>query len=508
MSLTRDPATSTAPPSPPGAPPAPHRAGFRPLLTRLHFYAGVFVAPFVLVAAVSGLLYAVSPQLEQVVHRAQLTTDSRGPALPLDEQVAAARSAQPDLPLLAVRPAPETGATTRVLFDDGRTAASKQLAVFVDPVDGDVQGSLTAYGSSGALPVRTWIDELHRGLHLGDPGRVYSEMAASWLWVIALAGLALWWTGPSRGGLAARLRPRRGGSPRRRTLSWHGAVGSWVVLGMLGLSATGLTWSQYAGANVTELRSALDWSTPAVTADLAGHEGHAATGHEGHGAGHGGHGGAANGGRGAEAGRAGAAETAQRGTGYQAAYDAGRGADLVGPLEVAGPTGPTAAFVVQELDKSWPTQADAAAVDPATDEVVDVVRFEDYPLAAKLARWGIDAHMGLLFGVWNQLALVMLAGALVTMIVLGYRMWWQRRPTRSHRLRMGRPARRGAWREVGAVRLAVVVVVTVGVGWFLPVLGLSLLVFVVLDGLVGLRRGRRERRPEGGVRVDELGDAA
>ncbi|MBL0888735.1 PepSY domain-containing protein [Myceligenerans sp. I2] len=64
-------------------------------------------------------------------------------------------------------------------------------AVFVDPGTGEVRGDLTVYGTSGALPLRTWVDQLHRNLHLGDPGRLYSELAASWLGIVALAGLGL-----------------------------------------------------------------------------------------------------------------------------------------------------------------------------------------------------------------------------------------------------------------------------------------------------------------------------
>ena len=41
---------------------------------------------------------------------------------------------------------------------------------------------------------RMWCDDLHRNLHLGDAGRWYSEVAASWLWVLALSGLIIWIT--------------------------------------------------------------------------------------------------------------------------------------------------------------------------------------------------------------------------------------------------------------------------------------------------------------------------
>ncbi len=42
---------------------------------------------------------------------------------------------------------------------------------------------MTVYGTSGILPLRQWIDYAHRSLLLGDSGRLYSELAASWMWV-------------------------------------------------------------------------------------------------------------------------------------------------------------------------------------------------------------------------------------------------------------------------------------------------------------------------------------
>jgi len=39
--------------------------------------------------------------------------------------------------------------------------------------------------------------------------------------------------------------------------------------------------------------------------------------------------------------------------------------------------------------------------------------------------------MGTLFGIFNQIALALLAIGLIFIILWGYRMWWQRRPTRA-----------------------------------------------------------------------------
>jgi uncharacterized iron-regulated membrane protein len=52
---------------------------------------------------------------------------------------------------------------------------------------------------------------------------------------------------------------------------------------------------------------------------------------------------------------------------------------------------------------------------------------------AKLSKLGVQAHMGYQFGLANQLLLAALALGLLCVIVWGYRMWWQRRPTRTDR---------------------------------------------------------------------------
>ncbi|MFD6072914.1 PepSY domain-containing protein, partial [Amycolatopsis lurida] len=46
----------------------PRATGWRGLFLRLHFYAGVLVGPFVLIAALTGVLYAATPQLESWIY--------------------------------------------------------------------------------------------------------------------------------------------------------------------------------------------------------------------------------------------------------------------------------------------------------------------------------------------------------------------------------------------------------------------------------------------------------
>jgi len=470
----------------------------RPLVLRLHFYAGVLVAPFILVAAVTGGLYAVAPQVEQVVYAHELHVEPAATAVPLADQVAAALAARgtgSEADLLAVRPAPTPSDTTRVLFSDPSLRESYRQAVFVDPGTGAVVGQLPVYGTSGAMPLRAWLSELHRNLHLGEPGRLYSELAASWLSVLALSGLALWATRRLRSGRAAERARRtllleRGLTGRVRTRGLHAVTGTWMLLGLLALSATGLTWSTFAGERVTALREALSWTTPTVDTTLPGTAaaGGEMSGHEGHAPGMVVPGPAAS-----------TAPTAEELPGdVTAVLEAARGAGLTaGLVEVRLPAEPGAAWKVDEVDRSWPEQVDSAAVAVTpggegaapTATVLDVVRFSDHPFMAKMARWGVDAHSGSLFGLANQLVLLALAAGITASVVWGYRMWWQRRPDRASRLGVGRPVPRGAWRRLPLPVLAAVVVVAAAVGWAAPVLGVSLLAFLALDALLGLRGG-------------------
>ncbi|WP_343245939.1 PepSY-associated TM helix domain-containing protein, partial [Streptomyces sp. SID5785] len=259
-------ARACAPPG--GTRPPVSWAGLRPLLLRLHFYAGVVIGPFLLVAAATGLMYTATPQIEAVVYRHELEVTPHGVPAPLSDQVAAARTAVPDGTLSSVTPAPGRTDSTRVVFERPGLPENTTQTAFVNPYTAEVLGQERTF-AGWWLPVRAWVDGFHRHLNLGEPGRLYSELAASWLWVEVLGGLALWLTAPrSRGRVRRVFVPRGGPKGRRRTLSWHATAGVWAAVGLLGLSVTGMTWSVHAGASIDTIQSALAGPTPTVSTAL------------------------------------------------------------------------------------------------------------------------------------------------------------------------------------------------------------------------------------------------
>lgn len=457
------------------------------LVRRLHFYIGLFVAPFIFVAALSGTLYVLTPQLENLIYADALTAQPTGEAQPLSAQIRAARERAGERQhIYAVRPAPGATDTTRVQFADPSLGPSQSRAVFVDPYSLKIKGDMTVYGTSGILPLRTTLDLLHSSLLLGDVGRNYSELAASWLWVAALGGVVLWLaTRPKR-----RLKVARRGFAFSR--HWHITLGLTLLLGLLFFSVTGLTWSQWAGGNIDKMRTALHWMTPQVNTQLNGEApAEPADPHAEH--------------RGMSAqAMAGMSMADMRKPATQPAkplpanaadadwdrvLQAARADGIdAAKLELRQPSRAGRAWTVSEIDRRWPTQVDAVSVNPQSFAIVDHVYFDRFPLVAKLTRWGVDAHMGVLFGLANQLLLAGFGLGLCSMIVLGYRMWWLRRP----QIAEASPLQTltASWLALPLLAKALCLLVAVALGYALPVMGVSLLAFMLVDML----RWRKQQR--------------
>jgi uncharacterized iron-regulated membrane protein len=408
-------------------------------------------------------VYVFAPQLSDAVYADELFAGPRtGPARSLDDQVAAAVAAHPEGTLNSVVVPSDPDRTTGVVLDVDGFGNDLQRTVYVDPSTAQVTGALDTWWDT--TPLQTTLDALHRNLLLGEPGRIYSEMAASWLWVIVLGGLALW-IGKVRGRRKAAdaLLPPRGMRPgRRRILGWHGATGVWLTVALLFLSATGLTWSTHAGARFATVIDALKSSTPTLTAEPV------------------------------------PVRDAPL-IPLQDALDRAKDVGLQGPLKVTVPAEPGAPLTVAEIARDWPVQRDEVALDPYTGAITETILWQDFPVLAKLTRIGILAHMGDLFGLVSQLALAATAVGLLCMIFWGYRMWWQRRPTRGGALRLTAPVRRGTLRDLPQPITFAVLLVAVVVGWLLPVLGVSLLLFVAGDAIAGAVAQRLASRRVGGA---------
>ncbi|HWT71226.1 MAG TPA: PepSY-associated TM helix domain-containing protein, partial [Oxalicibacterium sp.] len=247
----------------------------RSLLWRIHFWAALIATPFALVAALTGILYIFTPQIEQHLYAHLDRVQPRGERMPLDDAVDAARDAMPHgASLSAVFPAWRAEDSVRVLFIPPRPGSSMEghamhgampsaplspwvadaigTTVYVDPYSAQVLGTLAAKERFGA-----WSKKLHSSLLQGEGWRWMIELAASWLMVMLLTGIWLWWTRR----LADSL-PRRDASRRRWWSQWHAFFGVMLSLISVVMLTTGLTWSKYAGNEIRWMRDAAGQQSP------------------------------------------------------------------------------------------------------------------------------------------------------------------------------------------------------------------------------------------------------
>ncbi|MGI5132738.1 PepSY domain-containing protein [Pseudonocardia sp. CA-107938] len=412
----------------------------RPLARRVHFLAGLLVAPFLLLLCLTGLVYVFSPQVHEDLYRGQLFVSQVGAERhPVANQVAAALRAHPEAHVQSVVPPDAPDRTTRVnLHVPGMDKPGDARTVFVDPYTDFINGELLT--SDGRLPANVWLRELHSDLHLGEVGRWYSEIAASWVPVIVAGGLIVWLTkqGRRRRTAAELLVPvPRGNGDMSRLRSVHGPLGLWLTAGLLVVGVTGLLMSRLAGwglPSAREPRLAMAPISPESSVPI----------------------------------------------GIDDVLAVAREEGLTGQLLVTPPAAPDRPFSVVETSTGLPIHKGAISVDPYTARVTERIGWDDYPLLAQLREVGVQFHTGTLFGLANQILLTLVVLGTIALILGGYRMWWKRNPFRSTATPPPPRALAALPWPVAAGIAAVVVVL----GWLLPAFAISLVAFLLVDVLI------------------------
>ncbi|WP_236794982.1 PepSY domain-containing protein [Amycolatopsis sp. GM8] len=419
---------------------------------RVHFLAGIIIAPFLAVLCLTGLAYVFSPQIHEDLYRSALFVNRvEGAPRPLSGQVSAALAAHPESTLKSVIIAPSPERTTRIVLAVPGPAGTPDRTVFVDPYTGYLNGELSTV--ENRLPANTWLRQLHSNLHLGNPGRLYAELAASWLPLVAVGGLVLWLAKTRR---KRRLREVLLPSAGEKT-GWlrvrarHGALGLWLTAGLLVVSASGLAMSQFAGGRGDDAVDPLHLRAPVLAAAAV------------------------------------AVPAGAQPIGIDQALAISRAAGLGGELTVTPPKSPGMPFTVTEISEGLPIHRGAVAIDPFTGAVTEHIGWRDYSVAAKLSTLATEFHTGSLFGLANQIVLAVLAVATLVLIALGYRMWWIHNPYRGRWASLPRPVSR----QLSPPALTVILVGVAALGWVLPVFGASLIVFVLVDA--GLSRIKRPK---------------
>lgn len=437
----------------------------RPVLWRLHFISGFLVAPVALWLAVTGILYAWNPQIESAMYGDRREVTGQGELAPLSDQVDAALAAHPDHRVLSVQPSGEAGDATEVAMapadaqsSDPFTPPPGAFTAYVDPVSTDVVGGLHDTSKPDE-----WLRNMHSNFKLGTTVGTLTELAASWVIVSLATGLYLWWP-KSRRALRRAFVPRFQGLRSGARKPWrdlHSVIGFVILVPIVAMVATGLTWTEYAGRWVDVVKDTAKTESPSLDTALPG---------------------AAAAGAGGEGGSGEHAEHLLDATSpatfadIDAVVAGAEGAGLRHPFTITAPMAEGSAWTAAEADSSWPVETTRVAVDPATGEVTDRVEFADNAALDQATSLGIYFHQGELFGLFNQLLLTFLAGALIALLVTGYVAWWKRRPAQA----LAVPPRYGKLFRKVPIPLVLGFAATMVL---LPTLGVTFVVYLVVERL-------------------------
>lgn len=445
---------------------------------RWHFYAGLFVAPFLLILSVTGAIYLFNDEIDDALHPGLRFVAPRAVPQPPSHLVRAALAAHPGTATRIDLPA--TPGRTAVVFVT--PAAGAPVRVAVDPGTARVLGAFVYTRTLVGL-----ADTVHGSLMLGSWGAIVMELAACWALVLIATGLYLWWPRGRR--LAGILYPRLSAGGRLFWRDLHATTGVWTIALIAFLLLTGLPWAQVEGPLLQRATSRLGIGYPASHAvDHAPSSipakaalGEAPWTMEGApmpasaplpaGPGHAGH-----------AGAGGAVDAAAIAGLDRVATALARDHGLSGGYRLFPPAGPTGVYTAYTYPDR-PQGQRSLYFDRYSGRLIREVGFADYGAAAQAIELGVQLHMGNYFGRANQIVMLLACVAIVLLVVSGITMWWQRRPAGQ----LAAPPRAPGAPVRGAVALLAAAAL------LFPVLGVSAAAVWALDLLA--RRIRTARRP-------------
>jgi uncharacterized iron-regulated membrane protein len=407
-------------------------------LWRWHFYAGLFVMPFILILSLTGAVFLFKPQIdrwEEGSFRGLATANAVSPNVQLD----AALSAFPGATFSSYRLPVAAG--DAALIHLGLTDGTMR-DVFVSP-QGKVMGSLDP-----DWRIIEIMSNIHGSLLLGKVGGWLVELAASWAIVMILTGLYLWW--PSGGRLAGVVWPRLSLGKRAFWRDIHAVTGFWVSSFALVLLVSGLPWAsvwgdafKYARTELGLMQGKQDWKSGG---DHAEHD---------HGV-------------------MMAMEKANVPLASLSMIVAKARAERLEFPVIIAPPGEKMEWSVKSNTQNRPNRV-TITYDMATGAELKRQDFASRHVIDRVVGYGIAWHEGQLLGWFNVAVGLFTAVALITLMVSGFIMWRRRRPEGV----LGAPPLSSL-----PANMSVVVAILLGLAVLLPLLAASLILLWWVERLI------------------------
>ncbi|MFJ3482932.1 PepSY-associated TM helix domain-containing protein [Pseudomonas sp. NPDC090202] len=436
---------------------------FYNLAWRWHFYAGLFVAPFMILLALTGMIYLFKPQLDSLMYSDLLTVKPAHHLLTADEQQQRVLEAYPHVAVSKYLPPVNAESSAQfVVKQDGR-----EVNLFLDPYSGKVLGAQDAQNNLQAI-----ARKLHGELMVGTVGDRLVELAAGWGIVLVVSGLYLWW--PRGRSAAGVLWPRLNARGRLIWRDLHAVTGFWGSVALLFMLLSGMTWTGMWGkvyADVWNTFPAAMWNDVPKSAKQAGELNTASVQtvpwalentpmpvSSGDHAEHMNHGGMS-------------AAPASPSITLQRVVDIASERKIEPGYSITAPKSADGVFTVSVFADD-PRNDATLHVDQYSGKVLADVRYSDYSTVSKATELGVMLHEGKMFGWLNQLVILFICLMVLLSSVSGIVIWWKRRPQNG----FGVPPLR---HDLPRWKVATGVMLILGVAF--PLVGISMLAVWLLD---------------------------
>lgn len=227
----------------------------RDFWSRMHRYAGLAMAAFLVVAGLTGSIIAFEYELDAWLNPALFRTESRGTALLLAELAARVERQDPRLRVVYMPPEPPPGEAARLGVaprldpSSGEPFKLGYTELFADPVTGAVLGTRT-WGACCLARERLipFLYQLHRTLHLPERVGVWAMGLVAIVWVFDCF-IGAYLTFPRAGPFLAKWKPawqiKRGAGAFRLNFDLHRASGLWLWPVLLALAVSSVSLNLY-----------------------------------------------------------------------------------------------------------------------------------------------------------------------------------------------------------------------------------------------------------------------
>jgi uncharacterized iron-regulated membrane protein len=211
---------------------------------RWHFYAGLIVTPIILIMAITGGIYLLQPQIEDLLYgdRLYLQEEYQG-KIDHDAAIYSASDKFGAKKLHSYTPPSAANQSVQVVLTN---KDGEKLTAFVHPSTYEIIGTVNE-----KWRLTNIARDIHKGLLLGTAGRVITELAACWLIVMILTGIYLWF--PRKNKERGTFIPNTKTSGRKLWREFHAVSGAWVSVWILALLFTGLPWSMVWGGLLSDI---------------------------------------------------------------------------------------------------------------------------------------------------------------------------------------------------------------------------------------------------------------